>query len=183
MQPGMGLFTQLISAAAVPRTLRPGRRRRRIVLPGAGPQLECLPGWLHHFAQLPGDRRRLRKRNITPIRTPAFVADLDLGAAPAAKRNLHGLTASANPVVPGTSVTFTAAVAPITGTGTPTGSMVFSVDEATVATVALILRQSGLHHAALPAGAHYVLASYTGSTRISPQWRWLQRIHRPRRRR
>jgi len=97
-----------------------------------------------------------------------FVADFDLGASPASGETYTTLTASANPVVPGTSVTFTAAVEPMSGTGTPTGSIVFSVDEATVATVALTAGKATYTSAALPAGAHYVLATYTGSTTFAP---------------
>ena len=97
-----------------------------------------------------------------------FVADFDLGASPASGETYTTLTASANPVVPGTRVTFTAAVEPMSGTGTPTGSIVFSVDEATVATVALTAGKATYTSAALPAGAHYVLATYTGSTTFAP---------------
>jgi hypothetical protein len=93
-----------------------------------------------------------------------FVADLDLGATPVAKDTYTTLTASANPAVPGTSVTFTAAVAPVSGTGIPTGSIVFSVDEAAVATAALNSAGKATYTAAnLPPGAHYVLANYPGS--------------------
>lgn len=93
-----------------------------------------------------------------------FVADFDLGAASTSEDTYTTLTASANPVVPGTSVTFTAVVAPISGTGIPTGSLVFSVDEAPVATVALNSAGKASYTAAsLPAGAHYILASYAGN--------------------
>jgi len=94
-----------------------------------------------------------------------FVADLDLGATPVAGETYTTLTASANPVVPGTSVTFTAAVAPVPGTAIPTGSMVFSVDEAAVATVALNSAGNATYtNGILAAGAHYVLATYSGNT-------------------
>lgn len=93
-----------------------------------------------------------------------FVANFDLGTTPATKDTLTTLTASANPVVPGTSVTFTATVAPASGTGTPTGNVVFSVDETTVATVALSAGKATYTTAGLVAGAHYILATYTGST-------------------
>ncbi len=94
-----------------------------------------------------------------------FVASFDLGATPVAKETYTTLTASANPVVPGTTVTFTAAVALITGTGAiPTGSVTFSIDEKTVATVALSTAGKATYTtASLPAGAHYVLATYTGN--------------------
>jgi len=95
----------------------------------------------------------------------AFVADFDLGSTPTAGETYTTLTASANPVVPGTNVTFTATVAPVSGNAIPTGSVVFSLDETTVATVTLNAAGNATYtNSTLPAGAHYVLATYTGST-------------------
>ena len=94
-----------------------------------------------------------------------FVADFDLAATPPATKDTETtLTPSANSVTPGTSVTFTATVKPTSGTVIPTGNVVFSVDEATVATVALSAGKAAYTTATLPAGQHYVLASYGGST-------------------
>jgi hypothetical protein len=55
-------------------------------------------------------------------------------------------------------------VKPASGTVIPTGNVVFSVDEATVATVALSAGKATYTNSTLPAGEHYVLASYGGST-------------------
>jgi hypothetical protein len=96
-----------------------------------------------------------------------FVADFDLGAAPTTGDSLTTLTPSANSVSPGTTVTFTATVAPATGTTTPTGNVVFSIDEATVATVALSGGVATYSTSALVAGEHYVLATYAGSATFS----------------
>jgi hypothetical protein len=93
-----------------------------------------------------------------------FVADFDLGAAPTSKESETTLTASADSVTPGTAVTFTATVTPVSGTVIPTGSIVFSVDEATVATIALTGGKATYTNSTLVAGQHYVLASYGGST-------------------
>jgi hypothetical protein len=94
-----------------------------------------------------------------------FVAKFDLGAAPAAADTVTTLAASANPVLPGTSITFTATVAALSGSAVPSGDMLFSVDEATVATVALNSAGKAVWTtSALAAGAHYVLASYEGNT-------------------
>jgi hypothetical protein len=94
-----------------------------------------------------------------------FVADFDLAAtAPTTKETETTLTPSANSVTPGTAVTFTATVKPASGTVIPTGSVIFSVDEATVATVALASGKATYTNSALVAGQHYVLASYGGST-------------------
>ncbi len=98
------------------------------------------------------------------IQSTGFAAAFDLGAAPVAKETSTTLSASGNPVVPGTAVTFTAVVALTTGTGTPSGSVTFSIDEATVATVSLNTAGKATYTtASLPAGAHYVLATYTGN--------------------
>ena len=101
----------------------------------------------------------------TSQQNTGFVADFDMGAAPATAESVTTLTASANPVVPGTAVTFTAAVVPASGTAVPTGNVVFSVDEETAATVALTSSgKASYTTSTLPAGEHYVLASYGGSS-------------------
>jgi hypothetical protein len=93
-----------------------------------------------------------------------FVAAFNFGTAITTIGTQTSLTANANPVTPGTSVTFTATVTPATGTGTPTGSLVFSVDEATVATITLSSGKATYTAANLSPGQHYVLASYSGSS-------------------
>jgi len=93
-----------------------------------------------------------------------FVAEFDLGAAPTGKDTETSLAASANSVVPGTSVTFTATVKPIAGTAIPTGTVSFSIDEGASTTVALgSTGKATFATSTLPAGAHYILASYSGS--------------------
>jgi hypothetical protein len=94
-----------------------------------------------------------------------FVADFGLGTAPTTKETVTTLTPSSNSVIPGTALTFTAQVAPASGSGTATGSLVFSIDEATVATVPLSSAGKATYSTStLPAGAHYVLASYAGNS-------------------
>ncbi len=113
-----------------------------------------------NFPVTPGafDTKYLSVQNL------AFVADFDLGSAPTTKDTETTLTASANPVVPGTTVTFSATVAPLSGTVTPTGNVVFSVDEASVATVALTAGKASYSTSSLVPGEHYVVASYGGSS-------------------
>jgi len=96
----------------------------------------------------------------------AFVAEFDLGAAPATQATVTTLTSSANPQAPGGAVTFTATVAPVSGTGTPAGNVVFSVDEGAVTkTVALNSKgQATYLDSSLAQGQHYILASYAGSS-------------------
>ena len=69
-----------------------------------------------------------------------------------------------NPQLLGGAVTFTATVAPISGSGVPAGNVVFSVDEV-MATVALNGSGQAMYLAtSLGAGEHYVLASYAGNS-------------------
>jgi hypothetical protein len=97
-----------------------------------------------------------------------FVADFDLGAAPTTTESATTLTSSAVSVVPGTAVTFTAAVAPASGTVMPTGNLVFSIDEATAATVALNSSGKATYSTStLAAGEHYILATYAGNAAFS----------------
>ncbi len=98
----------------------------------------------------------------TAKQNTAFVADFDLGAAVTTKATTTTLTASANPQVITDSLTFTATVA--SGTAVPTGSVIFTIDEATVATVALTAGKATYTTTTLAVGQHYVLASYTGNT-------------------
>ncbi len=98
------------------------------------------------------------------LQNMGFVAEFELGSVPTAKETETVLTPSGNPVLPGTVVRYTATVKPASGTGTPTGSVVFSIDETKVATVALNASGSATYTSpSLPAGEHYVLASYGGS--------------------
>jgi hypothetical protein len=98
----------------------------------------------------------------------AFVADFDLGPAPSTTESVTTLTTSANSVVPGTALTFTAAVTQASGSVVPAGSIVFSIDEASVGTVALNSSGKATYStSALPAGEHYVLATYAGNATFS----------------
>jgi len=100
----------------------------------------------------------------TSQQNTGFVADFDLGKAPTTAESVTSVQSSGNPVVPGTSVTFTAKVAAASGTTVPTGNIVFSIDEVAVATVALSGGKATYMTAALAAGEHYILASYAGSS-------------------
>jgi len=98
----------------------------------------------------------------------AFVADFDLGAAPSTTDSVTTLTTSANSVVPGTALTFTAAVTQASGSVVPTGNIVFSIDEANVGTVALNGSGKATYSTStLPAGEHYILATYAGNATFS----------------
>jgi len=97
----------------------------------------------------------------TAKQNTAFAVDFDLAAAATAKATTTTLTAGANPQVIADSLTFTATVA--SGTVAPTGNVVFTIDEATVATVALTAGKATYTTATLAVGPHYVLASYTGN--------------------
>ena len=79
------------------------------------------------------------------------------------------LSSSANPSVFGQPVTVTAAVAPVApGAGTPTGSVVFTVDGAPQPAAALSGGQATLSTAApLSLGGHAITATYGGDTNFS----------------
>ena len=72
------------------------------------------------------------------------------------------VTSNLNPWVATTDVTFSVAVVPLTGNSVPTGTVAFTVDGATAATVGLNGGQASFVTAALPAGTHTVVAHYSG---------------------
>jgi len=95
----------------------------------------------------------------------AFVAKLAIGSVATTIATTTTLTPSANPQAQGSAVTFTATVAPATGTGIPTGNVVFSVDGVSTATVALGgTGEAAYSTSSLAAGQHTILASYAGSS-------------------
>ena len=78
------------------------------------------------------------------------------------------LTATPNPVAPGTTLSL---VATVTGTGgTPTGNVLFSADGATLSTVALVKGVATLPIATtgLPVGAYSLSATYQGDSAYDP---------------
>lgn len=74
------------------------------------------------------------------------------------------LISSANPALPGASVTFTATVTPFSGGGTPTGNVVFKDGAATLNTVPLTGGVATYTTSALAAGIHSITATYNGSS-------------------
>jgi sugar lactone lactonase YvrE len=72
------------------------------------------------------------------------------------------VTSNLNPWVATTDVTFSVAVVPLTGNSVPTGTVAFTVDGATAATVGLNGGQASFVTAALPPGTHTVVAHYSG---------------------
>ena len=77
------------------------------------------------------------------------------------------LSSPANPSTPGQAVTFTAIVAPTTGTGMPTGMVTFTIDSVAQQPVSL-QEIGGVAQASLPAitnlanGPHTITATYAG---------------------
>jgi hypothetical protein len=72
------------------------------------------------------------------------------------------LVSSANPSVYGQPVTFTATVSPVSGAGTPTGSVTFSDGGTVLATVELVDGQASFTTDALTLGRHHITAAYDG---------------------
>jgi len=94
----------------------------------------------------------------------AFIAKLAIGSVATTIGTTTTLISSANPQVQGSSVTFTATVTPASGNGVPTGNVVFNVDGASAATVALDNTGSAAYvSSSLTTGQHTIQASYAGS--------------------
>jgi hypothetical protein len=74
------------------------------------------------------------------------------------------LGSSLNPSTYGQSVTVTATVSPTSGSGTPTGSVTFTVDGSPQAPVALSGGKAALVTSSLVPGSHSITASYSGDT-------------------
>ena len=91
----------------------------------------------------------------------AFVSKISLAPVAATTTTV---SSSANPQTSGSTVTFTAAVSPASGTTVPTGSVVFTVDGSTASTVTLGSSGTATYATStLAAGTHTVTASYAGS--------------------
>jgi len=94
----------------------------------------------------------------------AFIAKLAIGTVPTTIATTTTLTSSANSQVQGSAVTFTATVTPASGTGVPTGNVVFSVDGTSADTAALGgTGEATYSTSSLTTGQHTILASYAGS--------------------
>jgi Bacterial Ig-like domain (group 3) len=82
------------------------------------------------------------------------------------------LTSSANPSTIDQSVGFTAIVAPASGSGAPTGTVVFTIDGHAQPPVALSVvdgvDEATASTASLTAGPHIITASYSGDTSFAP---------------
>jgi hypothetical protein len=98
-----------------------------------------------------------------------FVAELQLGSAPNTLATAVKLTASANPAVAGSNITFSASIYPTTGTGILAGTVVYNIDQKDVATVAVNANGYADYTTTTPLaiGAHAILASYSGNATYS----------------
>src|ERR1700677_3408722 len=108
--------------------------------------------------------------NTVSYNFPAYSATVFVftpaSSAPAATKT--SLSASSAQVTLGQAVTFTATVAPLSGSGTPTGSVTFSDGATQIGTGAL--NSSGvatLSTSSLGVGSHSVTAVYSGDTNFS----------------
>jgi hypothetical protein len=88
-------------------------------------------------------------------------------AAPALTASTTTLTASATTVNAGTNVTFNVAVAPASGTGTPTGTVSFMNGTTTLAAIGLSNGTASYSTTSLPVGADSISAIYSGDTNFS----------------
>jgi hypothetical protein len=77
------------------------------------------------------------------------------------------LTSSMDPSVFGQTITFTATVTPNSGSGTPTGTVVFQDGTATLGTASLSSGQASFSTSSLAAGNHSISASYVGDANFT----------------
>jgi Bacterial Ig-like domain (group 3) len=85
-------------------------------------------------------------------------------SAPAKIATTTSVSASATQLTPGQNVTFTAAVAPQTGTGVPTGSVTFLDGQIQLGAVTLNGGAASFGTATLAAGTHTVTTAYSGDS-------------------
>jgi hypothetical protein len=85
-------------------------------------------------------------------------------SAPAKIATTTSVMASARQLTAGQNVTFTAGVAPQTGTGVPTGSILFLDGQAQIAAVTLNGGAASFSTATLAAGTHTITAAYSGDS-------------------
>ncbi len=78
------------------------------------------------------------------------------------------LTTSLNPSVYGQAVTFTATVAPSSGSGTPTGSVTFYAGSTVLGTATVSSKKASLKTTSVPVGSQAITAVYSGDTNYAP---------------
>ena len=94
-----------------------------------------------------------------------FVFTAASGTAPAATTT--SLSASNTQLTSGQSVTFTATVAPQSGSGTPTGMVTFNDGANSLGTVSLSGGTAAFTTASLAVGSHSITAAYSGDTNFA----------------
>ena len=107
--------------------------------------------------------------SIVPVIPSESISSGEVQATPSGPRSSTAtktaVSVSANPSVFGQSVTFTAAVSPQTGSGTPTGSVLFVIDNGAPVTISLSGSDTATYTvSSLGIGKHTVTAGYTGDS-------------------
>jgi hypothetical protein len=99
----------------------------------------------------------------------AFASKISLTSSPVLTPTTTGLVSDGNPQTSGKTVTFTTYVQSNSGSGTPTGQVIFSVDGTAVSTVPLNATGHAVYATgSLSPGQHTVAANYSGDTAFSP---------------
>jgi hypothetical protein len=100
----------------------------------------------------------------TPTGTSTSTATSTATATATVRASITRLTQSANPTVFGQTVTFTATVAPLVGSGTPTGTVTFKDGATTLGSRTLAGGSATLTTSILAVSAHSMTAVYSGDS-------------------
>jgi hypothetical protein len=108
-----------------------------------------------------------------PVQGPDWVTRIgsfkfpSCGSTVVVTPTVTSLTSAPNPSLLGHTVTFTATVAPVSGGGTPTGVITFTVDSGVAGVAALSSGVATFNTAGLLVGTHPVTATYGGDANFS----------------
>jgi sugar lactone lactonase YvrE len=107
-------------------------------------------------------------QTTNPANGNAFISKFLMSAGATTIATTTSINSSGNPAAVGTTVTFTATVAPASGTGIPAGTVTFNVDGGTGTAVTLNGSGQAIYTtSALTVGAHTIVANYSGNTDYS----------------
>lgn len=124
-----------------------------------------MPTTRYFLAAATGSDGRIYAIGGGSIASPLSTVEALSYATPVSKASATALSASANPSLHGQSITFTATVTPSQGSGTPTGSVLFSDGNTTLGSLPLDGNgQARFSTSVLGIGSHVITATYSGDS-------------------